>query len=146
MQNQYGTDKIKAVIQFSVGASGLPTVKASLGGQLVSGGTAALGAGRYLFQLADGLVVLPGNVNSSGDNDNNTAVVVNQVRNGSPCQTVDVTYGPLTGSVASVLGGYTVNAGQIEIDFGVAGATNPASGALITCVFYACYDVADNTP
>ena len=141
MQNQYGTDKIKAVIVFSIiDELGTPLVKCEWGGQLVAGGTTALGSGRYLFQLADGLIVLPGGVNSSGDTDHNTAVVVSQARNGSPCQEVDITYGPITGSTTSVLGGYTVNAGQIEIDFGASGGTNPADGALLTFIFYDCRD------
>lgn len=161
MQSQYGTDKVKAVLQFSVGAAGLPTLKAALNCSLIGSPTgtvvvngvvttlAALpggnSAGRYLVQLADGPVVV-GSTASSGDNDNNTAVVVNQVRNGSPCQEVDITFGPLTGSATSVLGSYTVNAGTIEIDFGAAGATSPASGALIAIQFISCYDGANNTP
>ena len=143
MQNQYGTDKIKAIIVILIAdETGTPVVKCSWGGQLVKGGTVALGPGRYLFQLADGLIVLPGGINSSGDTDHNTAVVVGQVRNNITAQSqlTDVTFGPITGSVASALGGYTVNAGQIEIDFGASGGTNPADGALLTFIFYGCRD------
>jgi hypothetical protein len=141
MQNPFGTDKTSAVLVLAIGASGLPTVKSQLNCSLISGGTAGLGAGRYLVQLANGPIVV-GGATSSGNNDNNTAVVVNQVRNGSPCQEVDVTFGPAT----SVLGSYAVSAGQIEIDFGAAGATNPASGSLITITFTSCFDGVDNTP
>jgi hypothetical protein len=139
MQSQYGTDKVKAICQFSVGAAGAPTVKSALNCTLAF----LPGTARYQFTLSDGPVVLPGGTTSSGDNDNNTAVVVSQARVIPGVTTeIDITFGPAT----SVLGAFAVPAGVIEIDVGAAGATPPASGALITVIFYSCYDGTDNTP
>ena len=163
MQSQYGTDKVKAILQFSVGAAGLPTLKAGLncsligsptGTVVVNGVTTTLaavpggnGVGRYLVQLADGPVIV-GSTTNSGDNDNNTAVTVQQsggVAATGFADAVDITFGTVAGAV-SKLGGFTVNAGTIEIDFGASGATSPASGALIAIQFISCYDGANNTP
>ena len=145
MQSQYGTDKIKAIIVFSVGAAGLPTAKCELGGQFIGGGNAApgLGSGRYLFQLSDGAIVLPGGTTASGDNDNNTAILVSQSGNGNPCQEYWIQFGP---QASTTPGTYVVNAGQIEIDFGASGGTNPANGSVITVIFYDCYDGTNNVP
>ena len=162
MQSQYGTDKTKAILQFALDPStpGLPILKAALNCTLIGSptGTVTINGvvttlatlpggnsnGRYLVQLADGPVTVAGAA-ASGDNDNNTAVIINQVRNnvgGVQEQLTDVTFGPGT----SILGTHSVLAGTIEIDFGAAGATNPAEGALITVIFYSCYDGTNNTP
>ena len=157
MQSQYGTDKVKAILQFSVGAAGLPTLKAGLncsligsptGTVVVNGVTTTLaavpggnGVGRYLVQLADGPVIV-GSTTNSGDNDNNTAVTVNQYNQVQ--QEIAVTYGAAT---SLPVGAGTVPAGVIEVDFITSGSlANPATGTLVNVIFQSCFDGANNTP
>ena len=160
MQSQYGTDKVKAILQFAMDGSvaGRPVLKSALNCTLIGSPTGTVvvngvvttlatlpggnSNGRYLVQLADGPVTVAGAA-ASGDNDNNTAIVVGQSGNGNPCQEYWVQFGP---QASTTPGSYTVNAGTIEIDFGGAGGTSPAEGALITVIFHSCYDGANNTP
>jgi hypothetical protein len=159
MQAQYGTDKSKAILVFLVGASGAPTLKAALNCSLIGSpsGTVFIngvsttinttGTGRYVVQLSDGPVVVAGTT-VAGDNDNNTAVIVTTSGGTNGTAVVltptDITFGPNT-PILNTTGG-AVPAGQIEIDFGTAGATNPVSGTRVTCVFQSCYDGTNNTP